>query len=252
MAHTFQVRTSHSSSIQGIFPRSPSAKILRLAGLISIFAATGNVVADLILQYTPQGPTGNIAFLAIASWRVFTGLFLGVFTIPLEIVGYWLVCTLMLEHSPRLFRVLFWIMAYNIIIGTVFHGTFASTIFVMQAASATSGATQSSLLALETLLNFVALPLSVFFFVLYLVMWSIFIVSILPKPSPFPKWCILLTPAFLSLLITALYASHIIPLLGNLLYPTVLSLPHLVFYIFCTILVWRKVKLEDEVEALSV
>ena len=70
MARTFQGRTFHPSGMQGMFPCSPSAKILRLAGLISIFAATGNVTADLILQYTPQGPTGNIAFLGIASWRV--------------------------------------------------------------------------------------------------------------------------------------------------------------------------------------
>ena len=247
MAQSFPVWSPSSSATQGMLPRSRSPQLLRLAGLISILAASGNVVADLVLQYKPQGPDGNIAFLGIAAWRVFTGYFLGVFILPLEIVGYWLVCTLMLEYSPRLFRVLFWIMAYSIIIGTVFHGLVTPVIFVMQAASSTSGSAQSSWLSLEALLNIAVLPLSIVFFVGYLAMWSIFIVSVLAKPSPFPKWIVFFAPALLSLLITALYLSHIMPLLGNLLYPAVLSFPHLVFYVVCTVLVWGRAGADGEV-----
>src|SRR5262249_41874684 len=153
------------------------------------------------LQYNPQGYGGNMAFLGIAPWRVFTGHFLGVFILPLNIVGYWLICTLMLEQSPRLFRVLFWIMAYGIIIGTVFHGIVTPAIFVMQAASAASGSAQSSWLSLEALLTIAVRPLVIVFFVSYLAMWCIFIVSVLAKPSPFPKWMVFFAPALLSVLI---------------------------------------------------
>lgn len=238
MAQSLPVSSS-SYEAQGVFPRAHSPRLLRIAGLVSILATIGQVVADLVLQYSSQGYDSNVAFLGIAPWRVFTGHFLGVFVLPLQIVGYWLVCTLMLERSPRIFRVLFWVMAYGIIMGTVFHGLAAPTIFVMQAASAASGSAQSSWLSVEALLNVAVLPLAIVLLVSYLAMWSIFIVAVLAKPSPFPKWVVFFAPALLSVLITVLYMSHVVPLLGNLLYPVVLSLPHLVFYVVCTVLVWR-------------
>ena len=240
MARSSPIWSPQSPETQGMLPHAHSAQLLRLAGLISILAATGNVVADLVLQYKPEGSDGNIAFIGIAAWRIFTGHFLGIFCLPLEIVGYWLVCTLMLEQGLRLFRVLFWIMAYGIIMGTVFHALFTPTIFIMQAASNTSGPAQSSLLSLASLLNIAVLPLVIILFISYLTTWSIFTVAVLRKPSPFPRWIVFFTPALLSILITALYMSHIVPFLGNLVYPTVLSLPHLVFYIICTVLVWRR------------
>jgi hypothetical protein len=103
-----------------------------------------------------------------------------------------------------------------------------------------------ALLSLEALLETALLPLIIVFFVSYLAMWSIFIVSVLARPSPFPRWIVFFTPAPLSLLITALYMSHVMPLLGNLLYPAVLSLPHLIFYILCNMLVWKKTEFEGD------
>jgi hypothetical protein len=85
---------------QGLLPRLRGNQFLRWAGLISILVAICNVVDDLSLQYRPQGYEGAGAFLGIAPWGVFTGHFLGVFTLPLEIIGYWLVCTLMLKQAP--------------------------------------------------------------------------------------------------------------------------------------------------------
>ena len=84
-------------------------------------AAIGCVIADLILQYDPQGNYSltTPAPLTIALWRVLTGSFLGVFCIPLAIAGYWVVCTVLSETAPRLFRLLFWVIAYAIVIGTV-------------------------------------------------------------------------------------------------------------------------------------
>src|SRR5260370_5455031 len=116
---------------QGLLPRLRGNQFLRWAGLISILVAICNVVDDLSLQYRPQGYEGAGAFLGIAPWRVFTGHFLGVFTLPLEIIGYWLVCTLFLNQAPLLFRFLFLVIAYGCVFGTVFHGTFLSMGFFM-------------------------------------------------------------------------------------------------------------------------
>jgi Zn-dependent protease with chaperone function len=71
-----------------------SRQLLLCMSIISILAAIGCVAADLILQYDPQG---NYSFttpapLTIALWRILVGSFLGVFCIPLEIAGYWVVC----------------------------------------------------------------------------------------------------------------------------------------------------------------
>src|SRR5229473_1117085 len=123
--------------------------------------------------------------------------------------------------------------------GTVFHGTFMAMVFAEQAAAGAPASAQSIFLTLETQLNIAIVPLSLFFLVCYLTMWGIFTVTILRKASPFPRWMIFFTPALWSLLIVLLYESHTVPWLGNLLYPTVLSLPHLVFYVLCTIVVWR-------------
>ncbi len=83
------------------------------------------------------------------------------------------------------------------------------------------------------------MPLAVFFEVCYLVFWSIVVITILRTSTRYPKWIILFVPVLGSLVITAVYESHIVPVLGNILYPTVLSLPHLVFFLLSTIVLWR-------------
>jgi hypothetical protein len=142
-------------------PSAVTRKRLRWMGIFSILAALGGVVADLILQYDPQGNYSltTPAPLTIDSWRIFVGSFLGVICIPLAIAGYWVVCTVLRKISPRLFSVLFWVMAYSIVIGTVFHSTFLAVFLVEQAAHAATGAAQTSL------------PHLVFFLLSTIVLW---------------------------------------------------------------------------------
>lgn len=159
--------------------------------------------------------------------------------LPFELAGYWVVCTVLAATAPRLFRVLFWVMAYAILIGTVFHGTFLSVILVGQAAHRVVGAAQASLLQLQTTLLVFSTPLVGFFGVCYFVMWSIVVFTVLRTATRYPKWIVLFVPALGSLLITGVYESHVVPVLANLLYPAVLSLPHLVFFLLSTGVLWR-------------
>ncbi len=228
-------------------------KRLLWMGFFSILAALGGVVADLILQYDPQGNYSltTPAPLTIALWRVLVGSLLGVFCIPLVITGYWVVCTVLRETAPRLFRTLFWVMAYSIVIGTVFHSTFLAVILVEQAAHNVTGVAQSSLLHLQMTLLVFSLPLAAFFEICYLVMWSIVVVTVLRTATPYPKWIVFFVPAVLSLVIASVGQSHIVPVLGNILYPTVLSLPHLVFFLLSTIVLWRRpISEREESQAL--
>jgi len=126
------------------------------------------------------------------------------------------------------------------VIGTVFHSTFLAVILVEQAAHAATGAARASLLHLQTTLFAFSLPLGVFFEICYLVMWSIVVVTILRRATRYPKWIVLVVPALLSLVIVGVEQSHVVPVLGNILYPTVLSLPHLVFFLLSTLVLWRK------------
>jgi hypothetical protein len=219
-----------------------SRKLLLWIGIISIFAAVGCVAADLILQYDPQGNYSltTPAPLTIALWRVFVGSFLGVFCISLEITGYWVVCTLLAKTSPRLFRVLFWMISYGIVIGTVFHGSVLALILIEQAGHNAIGVTQATLLHLQNMLIVFILPLGVFFEICYFILWGIVVVTILRNKTYYPKWFVLFVPVLGSLVITGIGQSHIIPVLGNILYPTVLSLPHLCFFTVST-LYFRKI-----------
>lgn len=234
-----------SSSISGLSLTHAQSivthKRLLWMGIFSILVASGDVVADLILQYDPQGNYSLTAPapLTIALWRVLVGSFLGVFCIPLVITGYWVVCTLLRETAPRLFRALFWVMAYSIVIGTVFHSTFLAVILVEQAAHNVTGAAQASLLQLQNTLLVFSIPLAAIFEVCYLVMWSIVGVTILRTETRYPKWIVLFVPALLSLIIAGVGQSHALPALGNVLYPTVLSLPHVVFFLLSTFVLWR-------------
>ena len=131
-------------------------------------------------------------------------------------------------------------MAYGIVIGTVFHSTFLAVILVEQAAHAATGAAQASLLHLQTTLLAFSLPLAAFFEVCYLVIWSIVVVTVLRTATRYPRWIVLFVPALLSLVIAGVGQSHVGPVLGNVLYPTVLSLPHLVFFLLSTLVLSRR------------
>ena len=99
---------------------------------------------------------------------------------------------------------------------------------------------KEQLLSLQNTIQILIAPLSVFFLVCYLVTWSIVVVTILRTSTRYPKWSVLSVPALGSLIITGIYESHIVPLLGNILFPTVLSLPHLIFFLLSTIFLFNK------------
>lgn len=223
-------------------PTVITRKRLLWMGIFSILAALGCVVADLILEYDPQGNYSltTPAPLTIALWRVLVGSFLGVVCIPLTIIGYWIVCVVLRATAPRLFRVLFWGIAYCIVIGTVFHSTVLAVILVGQVAHNVNGVAQSSLLQLQTTLLVFSLPLGIFFEICYLLFWGIVVVTVLRTATLYPKWIVLFVPALLSLIIAIVGRSHVVSVLGNILYPTVLSLPHLVFFLLSTMALWRR------------
>jgi hypothetical protein len=178
--------------------------------------------------------------LKIAFWRVFASGLLGVLCIPLAITGYWVVCTVLRETVPRLFRALFWVMAYAIEIETVFHSTFLAVFLVGQAAHAATVTAQASLLHVLHMLFVFGMSLAAFSEVCYLVMWSVLFLTVLCMITRYPRWIELFVPVPLSLVIVGVWQSHIFPVLGNILCPTVLTLPHLVFLLLSTLVLWRR------------
>lgn len=234
---------SSIASSKGVpFSATVSRKLLLWVGIMSIFISMGCVAADIILEYDPQGNYSltTPAPVTIELWRIFVGGFLGVLCIPLEIAGYWVVCTILTQVAPRLFRILFWVIGYGIVIGTVFHGSSVALILLEQVIHTTTGAAQTTLLHLQNALLIFSIPLGLFFEICYFALWIIVAVTILRYRTLYPKWFVLFVPALGSLIITGIGQSHVFPVLGNILYPTVLSLPHLCFFALSTFYLAQK------------
>jgi hypothetical protein len=77
---------------------------------------------------------------------------------------------------------------------------------------------------------------------LTIALWRVFVGHFLRTSTRYPQWSVLSVPTLGSLIITGVYESHIVPLLGNILFPTVLSLPHLIFFLLSTIVLFNKTR----------
>jgi len=205
-------------------------RFLRLTGVVSIVVAAVAVAADELLQYLPQGYASLLNWREIATWRLLSGNALGVLAIPLSAIGYWQVCrALQLSGIKRTFW-MFWFIAYGAALGAAAHGGIAACIVLLQ-----QGASLTR--ALDYLQLYVALPFSVFL-LCYLGMSAWYCFVVLARPTLYPRWMALLNPFLLSLVIELLNVSQVFPVLGNVLSPAWLSIPHLLFFTLSTLVLW--------------
>ena len=102
----------------------PRLDLLRLTGLVGIGATAVLTAADLIMLYTPRRSSAfRIAEIApaLSRRRVLLGDYLGIFTIPLVLVGLW--------HIHLRLRPAGWwfagppviLLAYTYVLGAAFH-----------------------------------------------------------------------------------------------------------------------------------
>lgn len=206
--------------------------LLRVVGLVSVGAALLAMAADEILQYTPQG-YATLAFTHnLPLWRMFTGHLLGVLAIPLCITGYWCVCQALKLGGARYTRVLFWLMAYGLVMGAITHDSLSIYFELIRAGGSTSAAASNYIEA------YANVPGAVFM-VCYVVssMWYTF--SIASGGKPYPIWMCFCSPFIFTLLILLFHSLNVLPVVMNVLWPAWLSTAHVIFFALSTLMLWN-------------
>jgi hypothetical protein len=156
---------------------------------------------------------------------------LGVLGIPLCLVGYWCVCqTLRLSNVKRT-RVMFWLAAETLVLGVVSHAIVSSAFVAMHA-----GSTSALIGLANTLQNSAIIPGSLFLLG-YLAISIWYFVAVIAGHTLYPRWMAFVNPFLLSLLI--LSVSNVLPVVGNVLAPAWLSIPHLVFFALSLPILWN-------------
>lgn len=208
-------------------------RVLLTVGGAGIGAALLAVAGDEISQYSPQRYT-SFAELARAMplWRLLSGELLGIVSIPLCLLGYWCICQVMRRCGIPGARIIFWLIAYGLVMGVVSHALISAAYIFLHAgaASLTAGATNTVQLA-------VYLPGSLFL-ISYLTASTWYVVAVISARTLYPRWMACLNPFLLSLLIALLSAANVLPVAVSVLWPAWLSIPHLIFFTLSTLILW--------------
>lgn len=227
-------------------------KQIRLAGIVGILAALAAAVADISLQYSPTGQYGTLLeFLHIPPWRLLLGHYIGIFAIPLLAAGYWQIAQALKPAGKWFSLPFFFITAYSVAYGTAFHGLSTGVELIVQARQHAPAATQAALTSLLNTTFLFTRPLAIVLLVNYLIGCTWYVIAVLFRRTLLPKWMALFNPFVLSLLIVLFYYSNLLPPLGNLLFPAVLNIPHVIFFTLSTILLWNVSSQVDDISALD-
>ena len=211
----------------------PRLRHLRVMGLLSIGAALLALAADEILQYTPQG-YATLAFTQnLPLWRMFTGHLLGVLAIPLCLTGYWCVCQGLKLGGARYTGVLFWLIAYGLVMGAIAHDSI-SVYFVLLR----DGASPTLTPALSYVQTYANIP-GALFLLCYAATSIWYSAAIVSRRALYPLWMAFCSPFMFSLLIGLLHAINALPVVMNVLWPAWLSAAHVIFFILSTLVLWR-------------
>ena len=207
-------------------------RVLRICGVISIGIALITVAADEILQYWPQGYRSLAYNQVLPLWRIFTGHLLGILAIPLCLIGYWCVCQALKLGGARYTRLLFWLIAYSLVMGALSHDSI-STYFVMLH----YGGGPALAPVMNYVQSFANVP-GVIFLLGYLASSVWYCVVVLTRRSLYPRWMALCNPFLLSLLIALLYMAGALPVIMNVLWSAWLSTAHMIFFTLSTAVLW--------------
>jgi hypothetical protein len=203
-----------------------SCNHITTTGLIGLFAAILVGAGEFLLHFDALGRFGDsYDFMrGVEAKRTTIGHFLGVFGVPLYLVGFWHLMK-MLEPANRLAsRVAFATLSYGIIVGGVWIGSRAGISAVVNDPTLTDIAPLISLYELryENLLQVTRLAVLGFSI--------IFIWLVLSGRSHYPRWMTLLNPICLILASFAIWM--IVPVVGIYLMPIALNVAFAFLFIF--------------------
>ena len=208
-------------------------RLFRLFGVVSIVVALFAVVGDEILQYSPQGYASLTLFHGLPLWRMLTGHVLGVLFIPLCLSGYWCVCRALRLSGVKGAQVMFWLMAYGLVMGAVSHDSVSAVIELER-----EGSSPALTPVMNYLQNYVKIPGGIFL-LCYLAICSWFFVAVISGRTFYQRWMAFVNPFLFSLLIVLLHLGNVLPVVVNALWSAWLSVAHVVFFTLSTLALWN-------------
>lgn len=193
---------------------SMSRKWINITALVGIIASALSVTSDLLLMYNPDGnffdPTYSY-LKDIPAERMMIGHFMGIFFIPLELIGLLIVYAGLKPAGKKVATSMLVIGAYLGFPGVAYHGTVSFIAYILRNPMADQEAAFQWFKMLSD-------PLAGVFVTGFFVVSLIFAIPTLKGKTLFPKWVAIFNPLMIYLVLVILY--FVFPALGNFLIPT--------------------------------
>lgn len=207
----------------------------RIATYVALVAALLGAVADVLLLYNPAGGyelNDYVFTLDIPPTRMLIGHYLGIFFIPLEMLGLFQVYRALKPAGPTLSWGVIISALYLGFPGVVYHATVGFT------ASFLRSATNNPAVDMQATWEYVRLlsdPLAAVLPVGFFIMSGLLIYTILKQPTLYPRWMAACTPLTFYLLCVLAYL--VVPSVGTILAPAGFNLS---FFFFFAISLWAE------------
>lgn len=204
----------------------------RLAAKLAIAAALLGAVADVLLLYSPNGgyETGDYAFLAdIDTTRIVLGHYLGIFFIPLEMLGLFHVYRCIRPAGPKL--------AWAVVLGALFIGYPGVAYHGMVAFIHTLVANGLANEALLEHMRLLSEPAGGALAVGGGVVAALFLYTVLKRETRYAKWMAYTNPGTFYVLFAISYL--VLPVVGNVLLPAGFNLAFACFFA-CSLVAERR------------
>jgi hypothetical protein len=172
----------------------------------------------------------------VPSARILAGHFLGVFTLPLYLVGFWHLHAALRPAGAWRSAPVVGLMAYGTLVGIFYHGSIVYPALLVQTAASVPGAGPllSDLMSRSRTFSWPA-QAAVLGALVAASLWLA--ASVLSGRTRYPRWFAAVNPLLLLLAVTGL--GMLVPAAGRFLLPAAQNVPMAVFFASSTAVLWN-------------
>lgn len=206
----------------------PTPKAVLYATYVALFASLAAALADVLLLYSPNGgyEAKDMGFLLnIPANRMMLGHFLGIFCIPLSMLGLLHVFHCIKPAGKYLPYVVCFGAVYLGYPGVMYHGSVAYTAAFLQLANHGDVAAMGMVPHIRLLAD----PVAAFMPVAFIIVSLLFAYTVWNRETLYPRWMAFCNPFTFYLLCIVAYLT--VPPIGNLLAPAGFNLSFFLFFI---------------------
>ncbi len=177
---------------------------------VSIIASLFAAIADMMILYSPNGGYHLMDYLYLKDvpyTRLLIGHYLGIFSIPMYLLGLWWVVKALKPAGDGVPVRAFSFLVFMLILGVLYHGLVAMIWMLVDSQGDPTELIERGRVFFE--------PISTILVFLVIITSSIFSYWVMKGKSYFPKWIIYCTPVFSFVIFILLYI--FVPIIGNYL-----------------------------------